>query len=77
MYIAGAKDVSTRRPTRPVLAKEQGIRALQNSENNDNQSDHYFYQLEINTLGNVGNTEGTQALVQLKIQSSYCTNQLI
>ena len=77
MCMAGAKDARTRWPTRPVMAKKQGIHALENSENTDNQSEFRFYQLEINTLGDAGNNDGTQALVQLKIQSPQCTNQLI
>ena len=48
-----------------------------NSENTVNQSEYLFYQLEISTLGDSGNTECTQALVQLKIQSPQCTHQLI
>ena len=79
--MAGAKDARTPWPTRPVMAKKQGIHALENSENTnnntDNQSEFRFYQLEINTLGDAGNNDGTQALVQLKIQSPQCTNQLI
>ena len=77
MCMAVAKDARTRWPTRPVMAKKQGIHALENSENTDNQSEFRFYQLEINTLGDAGNNDGTQALVQLKIQSPQCTNQLI
>ena len=74
MYMAGAKDARTRWP---IMEKKQGINALENSENTDNQSEFRFYQLEINTLGDAGNNEGTQALEQLKIQPPQCTNQLI
>ena len=73
MCVAGAKDTRTRRPTRPVMSKKQGIHALENEKDTDNQSELYFDQLEINTLGTVGNTDGTQALVQLKFQSHQCT----
>ena len=50
MCMAGAKDTRTRRPTRPVMSKKQGIPALENSKDTDNQSELYFDQLEINTL---------------------------
>ena len=63
--------------TRLVMSTKQGIHALENSKDTDNQSELYFDQLEINTLGTAGNTDGTQALVQLKSQSPQCTNQLI
>ena len=76
MCMAGAKDARTR-PTRPVMTKKQGIHALENEKDTANQSELYFDQLEINTLGTAGNTDGTQALVQLKFQSPQCTNQLI
>ena len=59
------------------MTKKQGIHALENEKDTDNQSELYFDQLEINTLGTAGNTEGTQALVQLKFKSPQCTNQLI
>ena len=68
--MAGAKDTRTRRPTRPVMSEKQGIHALENSKDTDNQSELYFDQLEIKTLWTVCNTGGTQALVQLKIQVS-------
>ena len=77
MCMAGAKDARTRRPTRQVMTRKQGIHALENSKDTDNQSEFYFDQLEINTLGTAGNIEGTQALVQLKFPSPQCTNQLI
>ena len=80
MCMAGAKDARTRWPTRPVMTKKQGIHALEKEKDTDNhvnQSELYFDQLEINTLETAGNTEGTQALVQLKCQSPQCTNQLI
>ena len=77
MCMTGAKDARTRRPTRPVMTKKQGIHALENEKDTDNQGGLYFDQLEINTLGTAGNTEGTQELVQLKFQSPQCTNQLI
>ena len=73
MCMAGAKDTRTRRPTRPVISKKQGIHALENSKDTDNQSELYFDQLEINTLETTGNTDGPQALVQLKFQSPQCT----
>ena len=76
MCMAGAKDARTR-PTRPVMTKKQGIHALENSKDTDNQSELYFDQLDIDTLGTAGNTDGTHALVQLKFQSPQCTNQLI
>ena len=66
MCMAGAKDARTR-PTRPVMTKKQGIHALENEKDTDNQSELYFDQLEINTLETAGNTEGTQELVQLKV----------
>ena len=47
----GDKDARTRCPTRPFMAKK-GIHVLENSENTDNQSEHY--QLEINALGILG-----------------------
>ena len=59
------------------MAKKQDIHALENSENTDNQSEFRFYQVEINTLGDAENNDGTPKLVQLKIQSPQCTNQLI
>ena len=62
MCMAGAKDARTRWPTRPAMAKKQGIHALENSDNTDNQSEFRFYQLEINTLGDAGNNDGTQAI---------------
>ena len=77
MCMAGAKVARTRLPTRPVMTKEQGIHALENEKDADNQGELYFDQLEINTLGTAGNTEGTQALVQLKFLSPQYTNQLI
>ena len=77
MCMADAKDARTRRPTRPVMTKKQGIHALENEKDTDNQSESYFDQLGINTLGTAGYTEGTQELVQLKFQSPTCTNQLI
>ena len=77
MCMAGAKDTITRLPTRPVMSKKPGIHALENSKDTDNQSELYFDQLEINTLGTAGNTDGTQALVQLKCQSPQCRNQPI
>ena len=77
MCMAGAKDTRTRRPTGPVMTKKQGIHDLENEKDTDNQGELYFDQLEINTLGTAGNTEGTQELVQLKFQSPQCTNQLI
>ena len=77
MFIAGAKDARTRRPTRPVMTKKQGIHALENAKDTDNQSELYFDQLEINTRETAGNTQGTQALAQLKCQSTQCRNQLI
>ena len=72
MCMAGAKDARTRWPTRQVMTKKQGIHALENekyTDNHVNQSELYFDQLEINTLETASNTEGTQALVQLKFQS--------
>ena len=77
MCMAGARDTRTRRPTRPVMSKKQRIHALENSKDTDNQSELYFDLLEINTMWIAGNTDGTQALVQLKFQSPQCTNQLI
>ena len=62
-----ANSTSTRNETRHTCSG--------NSENTDNQSQHHFYQLEINTLGDARNTEGTQA--QLKIQSPQCIHYLI
>ena len=56
MCMTGAKYTRTRRPTRPVMSKKQGIHAPENSK--ENQSDLYFDQLEINTLGTAGNTDG-------------------
>ena len=64
-------------PNRQVITKKQGIHAPENSKETDNQSELYFDQLEINTLGTACNTECTHALVQLKFQSPRCTNQLI
>ena len=46
MCMAGAKDARTRRPTRPVMTKKQGIHALENEKDTDNQSELYFDQLE-------------------------------
>ena len=77
MCMAGAKDTRPRRPTRPVMSKKQGIHVFENSKDTDNQNELYFDQIEINTLGTAGNTDGTHALVQLKCQSPHCTNQLI
>ena len=74
MCTTSTRDTRTRRPTRPVMSKKH---ALENSKDTDNQSELYFDQLEITTLGTAGNTDGTQALVQLKCQSPQCTNQLI
>ena len=54
MCMAVAKDAIEQRPARPVVAKKQGMHAIENSENNDNQSEHYFDQLAINTLGTAG-----------------------
>ena len=77
MCIAGAEYARTQGQIRQVMTKKQGIHSLENSKDTDNQSELYFDQLEINTLGTDGNTEGTKALVQLKFQSPRCTNQLI
>ena len=73
MCMAGAKDANTRRPTRPLMTKKQGIHALKNEKDTDNQSELYFDQL----VETACNAEGTQALVQLTFQSPQCTNQLI
>ena len=56
MCMAGAKDARTRRPTRPVMTKKQGIHALENNKDTDNQSELYFDQLEINSVGTAGST---------------------
>ena len=59
MCTARAKDTRTRQPVRPVMSKKQGIHALENLKDTDNQTELYFDKLEINILGTAGNTDGT------------------
>ena len=65
-----AKDARTRRPTRPVLSKKQGIHALENAKDTDNQREHYFEQIEICTLRDAWKTEGTQLAYLLRLLAS-------